>query len=276
MAMICSAIIGDKTYSFDAGAPLDISIPLQFDGPQPNLFGVPAASSKAYEDGKFVGDTRRGGGCNFDEVRLIPHCNGTHTECVGHIAHERISVSAIHKGSLIPAMVVTVEPEEASSSSESYKPEKRSGEWLITAKKLFYLLSEADKDFLQGLIIRTKPNDPSKKSLNYLGRETAYFSLEAMNYLVDLDIKHLLVDLSSVDRKFDEGRLSTHHIFWDVMQGSHDIDPAACSLKTITELIYVDDKIPDGRYLLDIQIPSFLSDAAPSRPLIYEVKSSVS
>ena len=40
---------------------------------------------------------------------------------------------------------------------------------------------------------------------------------------------------------------------------------------TITEMIYVDDKIKDGHYLLNLQIPSFVSDAAPSRPIIYKL-----
>ena len=33
----------------------------------------------------------------------------------------------------------------------------------------------------------------------------------------------------------------------------------------------VDEKIEDGKYLLNLQIPSFISDAAPSRPLIFKL-----
>ena len=76
--------VGDQGHS--------IAIPLQFDGPQPNTYGVAAATSKAYEQGGWVGDVRRGGSCNFETYTFTPHCNGTHTECVGHIAAERISV----------------------------------------------------------------------------------------------------------------------------------------------------------------------------------------
>ena len=36
-------------------------------------------------------------------------------------------------------------------------------------------------------------------------------------------------------------------------------------------MIYVDEKIEDGKYLLNLQIPSFVSDAAPSRPLIFKL-----
>ena len=34
-------------------------------------------------------------------------------------------------------------------------------------------------------------------------------------------------------------------------------------------MIYVPDCISDGSYLLNLQIPAFLSDAAPSRPILY-------
>jgi arylformamidase len=40
----------------------------------------------------------------------------------------------------------------------------------------------------------------------------------------------------------------------------------------VTELIYVPDEIPDGYYLLDLQMPPFMTDAAPSRPLLYQVQ----
>ena len=43
-------------------------------------------------DGQFIGDTRMGGPCNFETYSITPHCNGTHTECVGHITNERVSI----------------------------------------------------------------------------------------------------------------------------------------------------------------------------------------
>jgi hypothetical protein len=37
----------------------------------------------------------------------------------------------------------------------------------------------------------------------------------------------------------------------------------------VTELAYVPEPVPDGLYLLDLQVPAFATDAAPSRPVIY-------
>ena len=52
-----------------------------------------------------------------------------------------------------------------------------------------------------------------------------------------------LVDLPSVDREVDGGRLEAHHAFW----GLPDNPRHHC---TITELVYVPSNAPDGMYLL--------------------------
>ena len=98
-----------------------------------------------------------------------------------------------------------------------------------------------------------------------------FFSIEAMEYVSELGISHLLVDIPSVDRTFDEGKLSAHHIYWKVKQGSHKVDKNDHSLNTITEMVYINNKIEDGLYLLNLQIAPFVSDAAPSRPVIFRI-----
>jgi hypothetical protein len=41
---------------------------------------------------------------------------------------------------------------------------------------------------------------------------------------------------------------------------------------TITELAYVDGAVPDGPYLLEVQIPALGGDAVPSRPLLFPLR----
>lgn len=265
----------DAEYTIDLNSPLDISIPVYFDGLQPNTYGVPAASARSYEDGKFVGDVRRGGSCNFEEYRIVPHCNGTHTECVGHISKERIAINTYFDRLLIPATLITIEPEKAVNSAETYAPDKQSADLIITAKSLFYKLHTLPREFMSALVIRTTPNDPTKKSRNYMEENPPFFSLEAMDYLFEIGVEHLLVDTPSIDRLFDEGKLSAHHVFWGVPQGSHDIHPEVHSRKTITEMIYVDNSIADGNYFINIQIPNFVADAAPSRILMYQAQQKI-
>lgn len=270
--MIVKFLINNSEYKIDTGEGIDISIPLVFNGAQPNIYDADKASAKAFESGEFIGDTLRGGSCNFEEYRFITHCNGTHTECVGHISDERIYINDTLKDEFIPSALITVTPVNALETGDNYSPHKRKGDKLITKKSLETSLEEYYKDFLDGLIIRTTPNDDSKKSRRYSEDPPSYFSIDAMKLIKDLDIKHLLVDIPSVDRARDEGRLTVHHMFWNVPQGSHNVDKANHSLNTITEMIYVPYSVKDGNYLLNLQIAPFTADSSPSRPIIFEIK----
>ena len=238
---------------------IDISIPLKFDGLQPNAYGVEPATSVACEYGELVGDTRRGGSCNFERISLIPHCNGTHTECVGHITNQRISVRNCLNDVLIDALLVTVEPTLAGSD-------------LVITRESFAAIFEGQKGLGQSkkaLIVRTLPNDDSKLSWAYDANNIPpYFTADAMRYVAESEFKHLLVDLPSIDRLFDDGRLENHRIFWNIDPGSFEISAETRRENTITELIYVPNEVRDGEYLLNLQIAPFEADAAPSRPLL--------
>lgn len=269
---------GNGIYKIDTNYPVDISIPLDFYGKQPNTYNIENASAMACEVENFIGDTRRGGSCNFEEYKLVAHCNGTHTECIGHISDERIAVNETLKDVFIPSTLISVQPEKANETNDTYSPSKNSGDLLITRKLLEAKLNGMNKNFIDGfidgLIIRTLPNDESKKSRRYMDYPPPFFSIDAMEYIKSLNVKHLLVDIPSVDRTFDEGKLSAHHIFWGVEQGSHSVNAENHSMNTITEMIYVPDGIKDGEYILNIQIASFKSDASPSRPVIFKILNS--
>lgn len=247
----------ESNCKIDFARPFDISIPLDFDGPQPNAFGVEAAVSAACEYGQLVGDTRRGGSCNFERVTFIPHCNGTHTECIGHITNERIFVTDCLKDVIVPASVVTVEPKSIG------------GDLLITENALKRVLKNETVD-ASALVVRTSPNSSDKLTARYDENNIPpFFHAEAMEFIVKLGIKHLLVDLPSIDRLFDEGKLKNHRIFWNVDDGSRELNEMSRIHNTITELIYVKDEVEDGDYFLNLQIASFKSDASPSRPILF-------
>lgn len=257
------------------GSPIDISIPLYFNGKQPNVYGVERATSKPCEAGDLVGDTRRGGSCNFEQYTFIPHCNGTHTECVGHITHERVSVRDCLQDVFIPATLISVEPEKASGTVETCAVEFSENDQLITRKTVRQAFQPfGDRleslSYIQALIIRTLPNDESKKTWQYLNDIPPFFSTEAIEYIIELGFKHLLVDLPSIDRLFDEGKLLNHRIFWNVPQGSFEVNEYTRMNNTITELIYVPDEVEDGEYLLNLQIAPFVADASPSRPVLFK------
>jgi len=269
--MIFSVEINNRVYKIDSENPIDISIPLNFNGAQPNAYGVEKASSKPCQTGELTGDTRRGGSCNFEEYKFIPHCNGTHTECVGHITDERISIYKSLTDSFIPAMLVSVLPENASQTKETYAVKLNAEDRLITKKFLRNVLENADANWLDSLIIRTLPNDESKKTRAYMENLPPFFSTEAISYIAEKGVKHLLVDMPSIDRAFDEGKLSNHRIFWNVEPESRAPGKASLIHNTVTEMIYAPGEIKDGAYLLNLQIASFAADASPSRPLLFKI-----
>jgi len=120
------------------------------------------------------------------------------------------------------------------------------------------------------LIVRTLPNDDSKLSRVYDEEHLPpYFTAEAMKCISERGVRHLLVDLPSIDRLFDEGDLTNHRIFWNVEPGSRDVNAHTRRSSTVTELIYVPDNVPDGEYLLNLQIAPWQTDAAPSRPVLF-------
>jgi len=263
--------VNNSEYHIDTLEGIDISIPLNFNGEQPNIYDAEKASAKVFESNEFIGDTRRGGSCNFEEYKLISHCNGTHTECVGHISEERIYVNETLKDTYILSALVTITPVRSVETGDNYSPHKLKEDRLITKTSIENAVSKLKTSSFEGLIIRTLPNDDSKKSRRYSVNPPPYFSIGGMQAVKGFNIKHLLVDIPSVDRTRDEGRMAAHHIFWDVKQGSHEVDKKNHSLNTITEMIYVPDEVKDGIYLLNLQIAPFTADASPSRPVIFKV-----
>lgn len=273
--MINSIEINGQTFKIDESNPINIAIPLDFYGAQPNAYDVERATSKPCEAGELVGDTRRGGSCNFEQLTFIPHCNGTHTECVGHITNERISVNDCLKDVFIFAELISVVPEKANETNDSYSIKLNENDLIITRAAIENALQnpKSKAQSPKSLIIRTLPNDASKLSKTYLDEIPPFFSTEAMEFLNELKIEHLLVDLPSIDRIFDEGKLSNHRIFWNVEAEKFELNAKSFPHKTITELIYVSDEIADGEYLLNLQIAPFAADASPSRPILFRIKS---
>jgi kynurenine formamidase len=252
---------------YDLNTAIDIAIPLQFNGPQPNAFGADAARSEACEFAGFVGDTRRGGSCNFETLTFIPHCNGTHTECVGHITHERIAIRDCLREAFLEAWLCTVTPVEASETSDTY-PKMSDGDLVITRSEIEAAEINGDSGSA-ALIVRTHPNDEGKMSRIYRDTRVPYFSSEAMDTIVKMGFRHLLVDLPSIDRLYDDGKLANHRRFWHVAPDSFETSAETRMHATVTELIFVPDSVADGRYALNLQIAAFMSDASPSRPILF-------
>ena len=271
--MRISLNIASREFEVDLDIGTSLAIPQRFDQNQPNLFGVPAASAHVVEQANFVGSTRRGGGCNVMRWSIVPHCHGTHTESISHIVNENVPLSVCLGAGFVVAVVMTVTPiAMADAGSETYfhaLPEDR----VITRQQVQAVVSSLAACGGEAMVVRTVPNGSAKRSTHYDHEPIPpYFTVEAMGAIAESGVKHLLVDLPSIDRILDEGRLANHHVFWNVSLGSKQRTSQARIERTITEFIYVPDEIADGLYLLNLQAPDVGIDAAPSRPLIWPLR----
>ncbi|HXH17478.1 MAG TPA: cyclase family protein [Chitinophagales bacterium] len=240
---------GFRQYKVSFSEPLDISIPLQAGDDSVNAFYAPPFEISPVQAGDFIGSVKAGGCLNFFNVKFNPHGNGTHTECVGHIA-EGYTIHKCLKKFFFLAELVSIFPARLENGDEVILRED-------IEKKLRGARPEA-------LIIRTLPNDLLKLKKNYSGKNPPYLQADAATLLVEKNIRHLLVDLPSVDREVDGGKLAAHKIFWQYPRGIRKD-------ATITELVFVPTEIADGTYLLNLQIASFELDASPSKPVLYKL-----
>jgi arylformamidase len=263
--------IDGREIAVDLSQPADLALELDFSGPQPRHFGAPRASSRPYETPGlgFRGSVERGGSCNCELITLIPHCNGTHTECAGHVTRERLDAWRVAPAGLLPALLLSVMPE--APGDEGSDPVPQPGDRLITRRALAQAWPASVPFTPHAVVIRTLPNNPEKRACDYTGQIPPYLSQEAAMLLVGRGVLHLVVDVPSIDRAHDEGRLTAHRLFFGLPRGAVRLATATRASATITELAFIPDSVADGAYLLELQVPALTGDAVPSRPLLYAV-----
>ena len=239
----------------DLSKPIDISMPMH-----------PKSASAWYVDPlriepvmnqQFTGSVEKGGAVNFRNIFFNPHGHGTHTETVGHISKEILSINKVLKQFFFTAELITITPKKNTVVQEFSSLD----DTIISKEQIDAALGKISPE---ALIIRTMPNEIDKLTKNYSGQNSTYLTQDAMRFIVSKNIQHLLIDLPSVDRELDGGKLNAHHIFWNY-PASKD------SKKTITEFIFVSNKVADGSYLLNLTIAPFENDASPSKPILYKI-----
>jgi len=282
-----SVALKKARYQISMTSSWSLAIPVNFNQPrqQPNHFSASAALASPMQAGGFIGDTKQGGSCNVNELTINPHCNGTHTESIAHICDFSINTALTNQReseataltlaqlilpALMPCALISITPELAITSSENYSPEFDEDDLIISRSALEQTLVSYQDEQLQALVIRTLPNSNNKRQQAYNSdNQPAFFSREAILYLNERGVEHLVVDVPSIDRLHDDGLMTCHHLFWQVDEGSHQINPNSLVNKTITEMAFIGDEVSDDFYFINIQTPAFHNDAAPSRPVLF-------
>jgi kynurenine formamidase len=244
-----------QNIQIDLSNPVDISIPLSNTNENPIAWYIEKPAIEPVKFGDWIGKVSEGSSTNFNNIFFNPHGHGTHTECLGHITHDFYSINQCLKQFFFFAELISVEP--AISNDDL----------IITKDQIENLLNDK---LPEALIIRTLPNSDAKKSKNYSNSNPAYLTEAAAIYIREIGIQHLLIDLPSVDREEDEGKLLVHKAFWNV-KNTKNLNSDARLNCTITEMIYVENQVVDGSYILNLQIASFENDASPSKPVLYKI-----
>jgi arylformamidase len=252
--MICEFSWGGSNWVAELSGGVDLSIPLRGNAKEnPTAWYVAPPTMEPVRGEGFVGSVAEGGAVNFRTISFNPHGHGTHTESLGHITRDIKSVDDIFRSgpAFFPCQVLSVQPLQVSN-----------GDSVIDADHLHGLTAKHPVD---ALAVRTLPNDPAKARCDWSNTNPPYFTTAFMERVVALGVKHLLVDLPSVDREEDGGALAAHRAFWNV-----PTDPRHQA--TITEMIFVPDHVNDGLHLLHLGVAPFDNDASSSRPVLFKLK----
>lgn len=241
--------IQNTPYNIDLSKPLDISIPLRASSENPEAWYLEKPTMEPVRSGDWVGSVAQGASVNFNSIWFNPHAHGTHTECVGHISREFHSINESLKRFFFTSEIISVTPVEQGT------------DLVILASEIKEKLSDNRPE---ALVIRTLPNTSAKKNRHYSNTNWPYLEEAAAIFLRECGIEHVLIDLPSVDKERDEGKLVAHKAFWNYPENPR-------LQATITEFIYVPNRIEDGSYLLNLQIAPFENDATPSKPILYKL-----
>lgn len=248
--MIATIEYNSKKHKIDLSKPLDISIAIDTSKENINAWYVEDPKIFPVSDGEWTGSVQEGADVNFNNIQFNPHSHITHTECVGHITEEVHSINKNLESFFFLAEVITIAPEQLENK-----------DFVVSKKQLQYALGNKKRD---AVVIRTIPNLSEKKSMRYSHTNPPYLLEEAAEFLKEKGIDHLLIDLPSVDKEKDEGKLLAHNAFWNT-KGRIRMEA------TITEFIFVPNTVKDGAYFLNLMIAPFENDATPSKPTLYEI-----
>jgi kynurenine formamidase len=246
-----------NNFEVDLSKPIDISISLSNTDENPIAWYIEKPVIEPVVFGDWIGKVSEGSSStNFNNIFFNPHGHGTHTECLGHITKEFYSINQSLKQFFFLAELISIQPEI------------QNDDLVITKIQIKNALNGTSPE---AIIIRTLPNTSEKLSMKYSNTNPPYLSEEAAVFIRESGIQHLLIDLPSVDKEHDQGKLLAHKAFWNV-KDVVNLNADARINSTITEMIFVNDAVKDGSYLLNLQIAPFENDASPSKPILFAIK----
>ncbi len=247
----------DDNKHIDTSVFYDASIGLTNSSENPRAWYVDFPIIEPIRADGYVGSVEEGGSVNFRNITFTPHGHGTHIECLGHVTEKVYSVNQLFKDYFVKAKLITIAPKNIFNSDFGQE------DFVIIKQQL----EDALDSSIECLMIRTLPNSEDKKHRNYSNTNFPYLDKECVEFLDKMGVKHLVVDLPSVDREVDNGLLDFHKAFWKTNTTTPRFD------RTITEFAYFSDEVQDGEYLVNMQTAPIENDATLCRPLLFSILS---
>ncbi len=242
-------LLGYESFDLDLADPIDLAREVRFDGAatveQP--FGAPAPHAEALRVDSFVGDVVHGGSCNCAVLSFTPHASGTHSESAGHLTRGTLDAWRVVPTDLLPCVLLQTESEAAITAGAL------EAAWPNTLA------------FPPVAAVIGSGSDSRSTGI----RQPPYFTAEAMRFLLERGILHLVVDLPSLDPREDGGALAAHRVFFGLPARSMELREARRPRATVTELARIPRNLAPGSYLLMLHAAAIAGDAVPSRPLLY-------
>ncbi|CAI8198159.1 MAG: Kynurenine formamidase [Flavobacteriaceae bacterium] len=229
-------------YVFDETLGIDLSRAV---GSGVNAWYIGSPQMGPLEVGGAVYSVSSGAAVNFDQINFAPHAHGTHTETFGHIDDNQLLIEELRLPLFIPCKLIRPSLETID------------GDQVLTEEAL----NRCDYQGVKALVVRL--NSSKEYPVNYDHTNWPYLSESATKRLVEAGVEHLVLDVPSIDKEKDQGALLSHRAFW---KGSESTRSSA----TITEFAQIPADLSAGSYLLQLQVAPILSDAAPSRPILFK------
>merc|ERR1712166_364255 len=208
-----------------------------------------------------------------------PHWKGTHMCSVGVLSQNAaISVhKALHnRPTVVPCTVLTVHLEPIGAANEQYFAPCSHDTLCVTRRALELAMLTAPAmtlrpGFLTALCIRTRWRNSATA-----GHVRACFSIQAMEWILNHSVTHLLVDLPSLDLEQDNTKCGLQQAR-AAMFGLSPAQAAAapvnreCARNTFTCAASIPDEVKDGIFLLSLAAGGFDGYCMPSAPALHRI-----
>ncbi|MCP4727166.1 MAG: hypothetical protein GY863_19165 [bacterium] len=228
-----------------------------------NSFFISPPSRETYEvPGQFTGDVDGGGVCNVEIISSAAH-NTTHIETSSHVlsyGSNPITVDEIPVENLSGLLYLIDLTEIQAESGKAIK-------WIDIERKLLEITLPVTM-----LGIKTQ-GSVLPEDYDFSGQDFLHLAPEAAKAIHDFRIMNntiecLMLDLPSIDRENDQGKLLAHRNYFGIPETGHS--GTDTEKRTIVELAYFAG-LDEGYYYAVITPPRFQTNAMTTGLLLWEL-----